>query len=977
MKKTLILSLILASLVPHLAQNPDCGNLSLSNVNIFSQGCAFFPASSQPLIIDQSGWQLIKNSLLFNGVYSESDIQMIVQDDLIDKDMKVRSASESILLKPGFHVLASGNHSAQLVIAEPSCYQTEYSCTNCPPVYNSREKEGWSLVFYDEFNSNKLDTTKWRYNIGTLANIDEVNSPEYAHECYARGADGQNVTLSGGNLEIKVIHENYYGGVPYYDPEYYHLFTNTNGLIETIENFHYGYYEARMKIPTGDLHWPSFWIFGPPGEEIDVMENVGHENGINTIGTNFHFNDGQFYDTRHDFCETQKNDEDGDVTFWSGVIQLDNSYNIQTDWITMGCLYEPEKITIYVNNQIAREFKCMNELPRLAPNGIGSISHPLSVKFGVGLQPGYEGMYNDMLDNGTLSDPFIIDYFRYYMRNEDLVLSQGDNYDRTIPLDIIPGDGMDELVLIDVNPNSGGIKTYDVNADQEMSTFYYSSHPEYIDFRDSEDRIDKVQFYGRDMLLFQNVSQDNFEGYMIVDPTNGAVVKEFNDTKSWQHFSGPEDNYFINDIDDNSNNTDELILFNRSQEIGEPLFLVIDLATGDVVKEITYDPFNNPNHNVLSFSTDLNDKSFIKDVNGDGKYSEVILINSNVSNINDPVLTIYELNSESVVFNDMGQSNYYNWIEPDDRVMIGNVDFDSNLEVVVYKRNPIAYDICRAVDLSTNNLDYSVTNNQYFHDFAQYCDVIELVNILGQTTDELVLLNTSTNGDFSVSSEDAVLVYDFVNPILPNNYNYTALDSYTYQDYFTGGDDYKKQGNRVFIADFNPGIYAKRKNLCILNTKPSVSDQSSHGLAYLKTSSIVEKMSLIPNGTPSIYSGEEHQFSSWFNGNDPNLTFCYGINSLLNKGTIDATIEASSNVSSNKVIIYPNPTQGKINFTFSGCTPENFILTNEIGQKIASESLFNNQYSFDLSGYPTGLYIAQFVYRDEVIIKKIIVNDFD
>ena len=37
-----------------------------------------------------------------------------------------------------------------------------FSCTSKVPT-----KEGWYLVWNDEFNGNKLDLTKWDYQIGT------------------------------------------------------------------------------------------------------------------------------------------------------------------------------------------------------------------------------------------------------------------------------------------------------------------------------------------------------------------------------------------------------------------------------------------------------------------------------------------------------------------------------------------------------------------------------------------------------------------------------------------------------------------------------------------------------------------------------------------------------------------------------------------------------------------------------------------
>jgi beta-glucanase (GH16 family) len=51
----------------------------------------------------------------------------------------------------------------------------------------------------------------------------------------------------------------------------------------------YGRFEARIKLPAGQGIWPAFWMLGdnitadgwPKCGEIDIMENVGKEPGIN------------------------------------------------------------------------------------------------------------------------------------------------------------------------------------------------------------------------------------------------------------------------------------------------------------------------------------------------------------------------------------------------------------------------------------------------------------------------------------------------------------------------------------------------------------------------------------------------------------------------------------------------------------------------------------------------------------------------
>lgn len=74
----------------------------------------------------------------------------------------------------------------------------------------------------------------------------------------------------------------YYTGKPY---------NYTSGEVDTYyQDFLYGYYEIKCKLPAGVGFWPAFWTFqkeGYPYNEIDVFEMDGRD--IYTMGTNVHW----------------------------------------------------------------------------------------------------------------------------------------------------------------------------------------------------------------------------------------------------------------------------------------------------------------------------------------------------------------------------------------------------------------------------------------------------------------------------------------------------------------------------------------------------------------------------------------------------------------------------------------------------------------------------------------------------------------
>ncbi len=142
--------------------------------------------------------------------------------------------------------------------------------------YNDSSK--WSLVWNDEFNGTKLDTSKWSYETGSGHN----NEKQY----YTK----DNVTVSDGTLKITAKEESVSG------------YKYTSGRIETITETgealfatKYGKIEARIKMPAGTGLWPAFWMqpvdnaYGgwPLSGEIDIMEARGRL--LNEVNGTIHF----------------------------------------------------------------------------------------------------------------------------------------------------------------------------------------------------------------------------------------------------------------------------------------------------------------------------------------------------------------------------------------------------------------------------------------------------------------------------------------------------------------------------------------------------------------------------------------------------------------------------------------------------------------------------------------------------------------
>jgi beta-glucanase (GH16 family) len=139
--------------------------------------------------------------------------------------------------------------------------------------------EGYELVWSDEFNGKDgslPDPAKWTYDVG--------GSGWGNHELEYYSKRAENSHIEGGKLIITARQENFTasdGG----------KFNYTSARMKTEGLFSqaYGRFEARIKLPAGQGIWPAFWMLGenissagwPKCGEIDIMENVGKEPGIN------------------------------------------------------------------------------------------------------------------------------------------------------------------------------------------------------------------------------------------------------------------------------------------------------------------------------------------------------------------------------------------------------------------------------------------------------------------------------------------------------------------------------------------------------------------------------------------------------------------------------------------------------------------------------------------------------------------------
>lgn len=130
--------------------------------------------------------------------------------------------------------------------------------------------EGYRLIWQDEFNDSKLSTpdeSLWWYETGVSGwGNNEIQN-------YIPGSKNGETCAQVSNGTLKIIAKKV-------GNEVYSIRMNT------VESWKYGYFEARLKLPTGKGTWPAFWMMPknytawPDDGEIDIMEEVGYDPNV-------------------------------------------------------------------------------------------------------------------------------------------------------------------------------------------------------------------------------------------------------------------------------------------------------------------------------------------------------------------------------------------------------------------------------------------------------------------------------------------------------------------------------------------------------------------------------------------------------------------------------------------------------------------------------------------------------------------------
>jgi beta-glucanase (GH16 family) len=242
----------------------------------------------------------------------------------------------------------------------------------------------WVQTFSEEFETGALDESKWR-----------MYTENYWDKRSHFSKD--NVIIKDGKAILRYEKKT---GFHNDDPKLKQTDYAT-GFLDTYGKWvqRYGYFEARMKLPTGPGLWPAFWLMPDRGEaegpqwkradtgrgamEFDIMEFLSRW-GPYRFNIAFHW-DG--YGKEHKQTGTTKIYFEPD----------------KEGYVTSGLLWLPGLAVIYANGR---------EVARLETPRISNV--PSDIMF-THVSGGWD---NNGIDDSTLPDDFVIDYVRAWQRKD-------------------------------------------------------------------------------------------------------------------------------------------------------------------------------------------------------------------------------------------------------------------------------------------------------------------------------------------------------------------------------------------------------------------------------------------------------------------------------------------------------------------------------------------------------------------------------
>jgi beta-glucanase (GH16 family) len=243
------------------------------------------------------------------------------------------------------------------------------------------DREGWKLVWADEFNGPEIDTTKWTHEV----NGDGGGNNEMQYYVASKA----NSYIKDDFLVIKAAQQNYKGK----------FYTSARLNTKFKGDWTYGRFDIRAKTPVQQGVWPAIWMlpsdwkYGawPLSGEIDIMESIGSK--PKTLHGTLHYGD-----------PWPNNKNTGkDVDMPEG--------DLSTQFRLYSVEWEPNEIRWYVDDSLYSV---------KTPKDLEPYSWPFDQRFHIILNLAIGGQWPGPPDENTTFPKYMfVDYVRVYQKESE------------------------------------------------------------------------------------------------------------------------------------------------------------------------------------------------------------------------------------------------------------------------------------------------------------------------------------------------------------------------------------------------------------------------------------------------------------------------------------------------------------------------------------------------------------------------------
>ena len=258
---------------------------------------------------------------------------------------------------------------------------------------NDGSSAEYTLVWSDEFDGSEIDTSVWRFDIGTGDWGWGNDESQYYTD------RPENAYVENGMLYIVARYEENYGDGKDY--------TSARLKTEGTKSFQYGRIEARIKAPhnpsTGVMDpgaWPAFWMLGdnysdvgwPWSGEIDIWESGGNDP--------YHVSGAAHYNTNHDHYDPTH--QARTITHSTPLQDNFHVYAIEWDDVSIVWYIDEIKVGEWMHSWLA-----------------DSTPNPFNQAFWLLLNVAIEGNYyfSGEANPDNYPQQMMVDYVRVYQKN--------------------------------------------------------------------------------------------------------------------------------------------------------------------------------------------------------------------------------------------------------------------------------------------------------------------------------------------------------------------------------------------------------------------------------------------------------------------------------------------------------------------------------------------------------------------------------